>query len=42
MTYIIEGRANIVTKRKALIYQTKRPYQISQYGRVMLYRRNDA
>ena len=38
MTYVIEGRVNIVTKRKALIYQV-RPYKISKYGRIMKYRR---
>ena len=38
ITYVIEGRANTVTKHKALIYQVKRPLPISQYGRVMLYK----
>jgi len=37
-TYVIEGRANIVIKRKALIYQAPKPYQISKYGRIVLYR----
>jgi len=37
MGWAIEARANIITKRKALIYRAPKPYQISDYGRIMLY-----
>lgn len=37
MTYVIEGKADTVIKHKALIYKAPKPYQISKYGRLMLY-----
>jgi len=38
-TYVIQGISNTVIKHKALIYKAKRPLPISQYGRVILYKR---
>jgi len=38
MSGVIEGRANLIIKRPALIYRTRKPYEISDYGRIKIYR----